>query len=92
MLKAKFMTNYIAVIHKEKQSDFGVSFPDFPGCITAGRTVDEAREMAEEALRGHITMMVDDRLAMPLPSRPEDILKDGNFAGAMGYVIARLDT
>lgn len=29
--------NYVALIHKEEGSDFGVSFPDFPGCITAGR-------------------------------------------------------
>jgi predicted RNase H-like HicB family nuclease len=26
---------YIAYLHKEKKSDFGVSFPDFPGCVTA---------------------------------------------------------
>ena len=46
--------DYIAIIHKEPDSDFGVSFPDFPGCITAGRTLDEAKEMALEALdRAH---------------------------------------
>jgi len=26
---------YIAYLHKNKGSDFGVSFPDFPGCVTA---------------------------------------------------------
>ena len=31
------MPSYIAIIHKEPESDYGVSFPDFPGCITAGR-------------------------------------------------------
>jgi predicted RNase H-like HicB family nuclease len=90
-LKASFMTNYIAVIHKERKSDFGVSFPDFPGCITAGRTVDEAREMAEEALRGHVLMMVDEGLAMPFPSKLEDILKDRDFAGAAAYFIVNVD-
>ena len=29
---------YIAYLHKDRKSDFGVSFPDFPGCITAGKT------------------------------------------------------
>ena len=43
------MTNYIAIIHKDPKSDFGVSFPDFPGCITAGKTIDEAKDMAKEA-------------------------------------------
>jgi predicted RNase H-like HicB family nuclease len=45
--------DYIAIVHKEADSDFGVSFPDFPGCITAGRTLDEAKDMAAEALTGH---------------------------------------
>ena len=44
--------DYIAIIHNEPDSDFGVSFPDFPGCITAGRTLDEAKDMALEALTG----------------------------------------
>ena len=35
------MANYIAIVHKEAKSDFGVSFPDFPGCITAGKNIDE---------------------------------------------------
>ena len=37
------MNAYIALIHKEPDSDFGVSFPDLPGCVTAGSTLDEAR-------------------------------------------------
>jgi predicted RNase H-like HicB family nuclease len=45
---------YIAYLHKDKGSDFGVSFPDFPGCITAGRNLEEARRMAVEALAMHI--------------------------------------
>jgi predicted RNase H-like HicB family nuclease len=48
---------YVAIIHKDPDSDFGVSFPDFPGCITAGRTLDEAKDMALEALSGHIEVM-----------------------------------
>ena len=42
--------DYIAIIHKDPNSDFGVSFPDFPGCTSAGRTLDEAKDMAAEAL------------------------------------------
>ena len=39
------MRYYIALLHKDPKSDYGVSFPDLPGCITAGRTLDEARAM-----------------------------------------------
>ena len=42
--------NYIAILHKDDKSDYGVSFPDFPGCVTAGATLDEAKDMAKEAL------------------------------------------
>ena len=45
---------YIAYLHKDSKSDYGVSFPDFPGCITAGSSLDEARRMAAEALAFHI--------------------------------------
>jgi predicted RNase H-like HicB family nuclease len=44
------MVNYIAVVHKDPNSDFGVSFPDFPGCVTAGSTIDDAKDMAHDAL------------------------------------------
>ncbi|TIV05731.1 MAG: CopG family transcriptional regulator, partial [Mesorhizobium sp.] len=37
------MRHYIGLIHKDADSDFGVSFPDFPGVITAGTSLDEAR-------------------------------------------------
>ena len=46
--------DYIAYLYKERDSDFGVSFPDFPGCVTAGRTLEEGRRMAAEALALHI--------------------------------------
>ena len=45
------MSTYIALIRKDPDSDYGVDFPDFPGCVTAGSTLDEARSMADEALR-----------------------------------------
>lgn len=44
------MVNYLAFIHKKPKSDFGVSFPDFPGCVTTGATLDEAKDMAHDAL------------------------------------------
>ena len=48
------MQTYIALVHKEPNSDFGVSFPDLPGCVTAGKTLDEARAFASEALELHL--------------------------------------
>ena len=34
------MTNYNALIHKDADSEFGVSFPDLPGCVSVGATLE----------------------------------------------------
>jgi predicted RNase H-like HicB family nuclease len=81
------MANYIAIVHKETKSDFGVSFPDFPGCITAGKNIDEAKDMAQEALALHIQGMLEDGEPLPVPSRLEDIMSDADYANAIAYLV-----
>ena len=68
------MRPYIALIHKDAESDYGVSFPDLPGCITAGASLDEARSMAAEALAFHLEGLAADRVAVPAPSSLETIM------------------
>ena len=46
--------NYPIVLHKDSDSDFGVSVPDLPGCFSAGATIDEAVDMAKEAIELHL--------------------------------------
>lgn len=70
------MRPYIALIHKDPASDYGVSFPDLPGCITAGTTLDEAHAMAAEALAFHLDGLVEDGEAIPEPSLLEVIMSD----------------
>ena len=67
---------YLAFIHKEDDSVFGVSFPDFPGCISAGDSLDEALLNASEALQGHVQMMEADGDHVPGPRSIDDIMKD----------------
>ena len=52
---------------RERPRDYGVSFPDFPGVVTAGN-LDDARAMAEEALAFHIEGLVADGQPVPEPS------------------------
>ena len=68
------MRRFIALIHKDAGSEFGVSFPDLPGCVTAGATLDEARDMAAEALALHLEGMVEDGEAIPEPSSLEAVM------------------
>jgi predicted RNase H-like HicB family nuclease len=64
---------YTAVVHKDVDSDFGVSFPDFPGCISAGATQSEALVMAKEALALQIEGLIEDKLPIPAPTSVDDV-------------------
>jgi predicted RNase H-like HicB family nuclease len=52
-------STYIALIHKEADSDFGASFPDLPGCVTAASSLDEVLSTARKALALHIEDMLE---------------------------------
>ena len=81
------MCSYIGLIHKDADSDFGVSFPDFPGVITAGTTLDDARAMAEEALALHIEGMVEDGEAVPEPSALEEVMSDPDNRSGVAILV-----
>ena len=65
--------HYLALIHKEPNSDYGIMFPDFPGCVSAGSTIDEAVRGGTEALAGHVDLMRRDGDPIPAPRSLEDI-------------------
>lgn len=75
--------NYIAFLHKDRKSDYGVSFPDFPGCITAGKTFEEAHRNAVDALTLHIEGMREDGDTIPKPSTLDSLEKHPARSGAM---------
>jgi predicted RNase H-like HicB family nuclease len=66
---------------------YGVVFPDFPGCATAGETVQEAATMAAEALAGHVEVMTEEDLPIPEPSSPDAPLPEW-LADAPGRTVA----
>ncbi len=81
------MTAYIGLLRKEKNSDYGVDFPDRPECVSAGRTLDEARRMAADALSFHIEGMQADGQDIPPPSSLEAIMADRNRKGAVAVLL-----
>ena len=85
------MRHYIALIHKEADSDYGVSFPDLPGCITAGSTLDEAREMATEALALQVTGMAEDGEPVPEPSLLEAVMRDPENRDGVAILVPLAD-
>lgn len=81
------MRNYIGLIHKDADSDYGVSFPDFPGLVTAGTDLDDARAMAEEALALHIEGLAEDGEAIPEPSTLEAVMADAENQDGVAILV-----
>ncbi len=82
------MRYYIGLIHKDANSDYGVSFPDFPGCISVGRDLDEARAMAEEVLAFHVEGMIEDGEAIPEPSAFGTVMADRENRDGVAILVA----
>lgn len=85
------MTTYIALLRKDPDSHFGVDFPDFPGCITAGSTLEETRMTAHEALQAHVECMVELGQALPEPSSLDAVMADPENAEAIPFPVALAD-
>ena len=81
------MRNYIALIYKDPGSDYGVSFPDLPGCVTAGKDLDEARAFAEEVLALHLAGLAEDGEAAPEPSSLEAVMADAHNRDGVAILV-----
>jgi predicted RNase H-like HicB family nuclease len=68
---------YAVYLEKDISSDYGVTVPDLPGCFSAGSSIEEAFENAEEAILTHIEGMMLDNENIP-QSRKIDELKKIN--------------
>ena len=65
--------HYPAIIEGDSVSGYSVFFPDLPGCTSAGTTLQEAAINAEQALAGHVALMLEHGDAVPAPSRLDDL-------------------
>ena len=55
--------------YDDEDNVFNVKFPDLPGCLTYGETIEEAKEMAREALTGFLQSIDSRKLKIPNPSK-----------------------
>jgi len=81
------MATYIALMRKDPDRNFGVDFPDFPGCVTAAATMQDARRAAVEALALHVAGMVEDGDVIPAPSTLDEIMDDPENRDAVAVLI-----
>lgn len=69
---------YPALFHKAEEGGFWISFPDFPECLTQGEDMQDAYEMAVDALGLAITSRDESKEQIPAPSKPETVLVEAD--------------
>jgi predicted RNase H-like HicB family nuclease len=61
------MRKYIAVIHKDPERGYGVTFPDFPGLIAFAAFLEGAPDVAASHLTIHLDEIEQGGRALPEP-------------------------
>ena len=84
------MTHYVAIVEEEEGKAFGVWFPDLPGCISAGDTLDEAMANASEALQLWAEVAREHGRSIPPPRSLTDLKRDPEAADDMAHYMVAL--
>ena len=56
---------YRIVLRKEPEGAYTALVPSLPGCVTWGETVEQALEMAKDAIEGYIAVLQEEGEAIP---------------------------
>ncbi|MGH6872947.1 MAG: type II toxin-antitoxin system HicB family antitoxin [Rhizomicrobium sp.] len=75
-----------ALVHEDegpKGRVYGISFPDFPGAISGGRTIDEAIARGRETLAFHVEGMFEDGEPAPPLRSLEELRADKDISREM---------
>ena len=73
---------YLAIVHHDRpEGPFGVTVPDLPGCFSAGDTLADALENAQEAIALHVEGLLSDGEPVPAPAPTIDA--DGGIVAAV---------
>ncbi len=68
-----------AIIHEEN-GHYGISFPDFPGCIAGGQSEEETIRRGTEALNFHVEGMIEDSDPLPILRTISELKHDTDIA------------
>lgn len=70
------MTEYkfTIVIERQPEGEYLVSVPSLPGCYTEGHTLEEAREMAEDAILAYCASLRKHGEPIPLEQSTEQFI------------------
>lgn len=74
------MARYVAMVDG-KPGGFGLIFPDLPGCVAMGRTMDEVIQLGAEVLSEWAYDVMADGRRLPKPRTMEQLRKDPEVQG-----------
>ena len=83
--------HYVGLVHQDEVSDYGISFPDFPGCVSAGADIDEVYAMGCEALALHVEGMMEDGESIPNPSRLSTVKESSEHSDTKAIILVPVD-
>lgn len=69
---------YPAIFHRAEEGGFWITFPDLPECMTQAEDMQQAYEMAAEALGLALTSREEEKEPIPSPSEPSEIVLEAN--------------
>ncbi len=72
--------HYLAILERGTEGNYGVFFPDLPGCVTVGDSEFEAWSNAESALNLHVSGLLEDGDLLPAPTAPSKVVRDPEVA------------
>ncbi|MFV3319071.1 type II toxin-antitoxin system HicB family antitoxin [Pseudomonas sp. NY15374] len=75
------------VLHKDIDSDYGVTVPDVPGCFSAGVSAAQALDNVQEALALHFEGLVADDEPFPQAQEIDVHVANPDFAGGIWAVV-----
>jgi predicted RNase H-like HicB family nuclease len=84
-MELEVIMRFSLALHTDDGIAYGVTVPDLPGCFSAGDTLDEALEMAKEAIELHCEAMYEEGMQFPSPRpiaehKQDPLLADATWA------------
>ena len=79
--------HYPIVIHKDNNSDYGITVPDIPGCYSSGSTFDEAIKNASEAIECHLEGLLIDGESLPVATTIDTHINNSEFKEGIWAVV-----
>lgn len=78
---------FALALHTDDGVTYGVTVPDLPGCFSGGDTLDEAIEMAKEAIDCHYELMVERGVEIPKAKTIAEHIADPDLADAVWAIV-----